>query len=1074
MAIDVKKKEDVQFSKLYEQLNSEQRRAVDEIEGPVMVLAGPGTGKTQVLAMRIANILKQTQMDPWNILCLTFTESATVMMRQRLVSIIGEAAYYVRISTFHAFCNDVMQEFPEKFVTAGVAVSDMESSIEWQVLSDVERIEIFRLLLDGLSGTSPLKPFGAPYLFLRDVVEGVRQLKREGVGGDEYMGMIDSVEVLIKAVGSILNDFFALKPNDRTDNVCENVFSELSRVVKGLDSELLWVTVRKKFEDYFVERDKVEDKREAGKLRTKLKNEVKQQFGKMEKHLPRQKDLLKVYVGYMEEMAKRGRYDYEDMVVRVEEKLKEDEELLAHYQEQFQYVLVDEYQDTNGAQNEIVRLLGSFYPNPNIFVVGDDKQSVFRFQGASMENLLTMYERYRESVQVITLKNNYRSQQVVLDAADGVINNNTELISKYIPEVTTSLTGMSGREGALLQCMEFDSEDDEVYGVAKSVKELIEEGVDPEEIAVLYRFNRDADDLLEALKKNGVLVRLEAGEDVLCDIKIKQLLKLLSYIAQEQKDEILADILQYDFWGLAELDVMKLLYFANNRNRLLRVLVDEKLLKEAGIVKIKPFLDVAKKIAQWRVLEKNSTLQHFFEVIINESGFLSYILKNDEKLSLLNKVTTIFNEIKQLSKGGQPLGVVDFVKHINILQENGMTLTAEPWQGREKAVRLMTVHKAKGLEFEHVFMTKLTDRHWGNIRDMNRVPLPAGIIKFDPVSGQENNEDERRLFYVALTRAKQQVYLTSARHNDSGRELIPSIFVREVSDEFMQKIEVSATENVLEKQLHNLTMVPKREAHVQEWLEGKLKGYVMSVTHLNNYLECPKLFYYRNLLRVPAAKTKHMAFGTAVHNALRDFFAQYGVKGNVPDMDYLIEKFNYHLGLEDLIESEKSDSVEFGKKVLTQYYDFYKEDLVAKTLLEYDFRPHGVHLDDLLLTGKLDKVEITGDGKKVNVVDYKTGNPDNAAKHLRSGESYRRQLVFYKLLGDLSPRFEYEVESGEIDFVQASKRTGKLVKKKFEISVDEVEELKETIKKVWGDIKELKFLEDEGCGECEYCKEKAI
>lgn len=1050
------------FDELYRQLNEEQRQAVDEIEGVVMVLAGPGTGKTQVLAMRVANILRQTQMDPGNILCLTFTESAATEMRQRLIDIISEAAYYVKISTFHAFCNDVIREWPEKFAQGGG---------KGQALSDMERVELFRSLLDRLPGTSQLKPFGNPYLYLKDVIENVKRLKQEGLSSDEFRKVLEKAEKFTSGGEEALGSFFTRKTSERTDETCDRVYRRLGDRAGKLKAEELWLPMKKKYEKYLGLRGTAETKRDEGKLRTVLKNDWRRIFSGMKNQLPKQKDLWKVYEAYQRELAERGRYDYEDMVMMVIGKFEDDEDLLAHYQERWQYILVDEYQDTNGAQNEVVRLLSSFYLNPNVFVVGDDKQSIFRFQGASMENLLTMYQQYRGCVKVITLKSNYRSQQVVLEAADSVIANNKGLITEYIPEATIELVGRSGRQSTLLERLEFNTEDDELYGVARKIKGLIEAGVEPDEVAVLYRFNRDGEDLLGLMLRMEIPVRLEAGEDVLRDGKIRQFLGLLTYLADEQKDEALADILQYDFWGLDSLEVLKVLYYVDRRNRLGRVLTDRRLLEEAGVSDPGPFLELVKKLAQWRMVEKNFTLQHLFVVVLDESGFLDYVLEDDNRLPLFNKVSTIFNEIKRIGRSGEPLGIKDFVARVGLLRDNGVALAAEPWQTKKKAVRLMTVHKAKGLEFEHVFLIKLTDHHWGNIRSRNRVPLPAGIVRFDPIREQENNEDERRLFYVALTRAKQQVYLSSARYGSRGQELIPAVFVREIESQHMKEVDTAEREEEAVERLKTMLAPAHLSAggNIRDWLQEKLENYVMSVTHLNNYLECPRLFYYRNLLRVPAAKTKHMAFGTAVHGALRDLFVKFNEKGRWPSDKYLIERFRYYLSREDLTDSEREDSAQFGETILGNYYRFYKGSFKPEVLVEYDFRSHNVRLGNLAITGKLDKIELLGD-KQVNVVDYKTGNPDKAARHLRDDGSYRRQLVFYKLLGDLSPRFPYEVISGEIDFVQPSKRTGKLVRRKFAIADEEVEQLKEVVERVGREIRELKFLDREGCGKCEYCK----
>lgn len=1055
------------FDELYQRLNAAQREAVDAIEGPVMVLAGPGTGKTQVLTMRVANILRQTDMAPWNILCLTFTESAAVAMQRRLFAIIGETAYQVHISTFHSFCNDVIQEFPEKF-TFGLG----------EVLSEVERVELFRELFDALPGESSLKPFGRPYLFLPDAIRAVALLKQEAIDPSEAHEFLQEAAAFVKAVGLPLREFIQLKVSQRDDASCERLREKLEELTK--DNSSLTAPWRALFERYERQRSAVEDKRAAGKLRTQLKNDLKKLLDRWEKQLPRQKSLLQVYAAYQKKLAGAGRFDFEDMIMRVVEAFRGDDQLLAHYQERFQYILVDEYQDTNGAQNEAVRLLGSFFPNPNVFVVGDDKQSIFRFQGASLENLLSFYEECRDHVLVVSLNDNYRSQQTVLDAAAAVIAHNEELVAKYVLQARGELAGRAGLARAALQQYAFDTEDEENYFVAMKVRTLIEQGVDQDEIAILYRFNRDMDSLLDVLLRLGVPVRLEAGENVLRDRRVRQLLQLLAYVADEQRDDVLAEILQFDFTGLDALDVLKVIHFAGRERRsLLTVVAGDDALEAAGVNDPKLFLRLARRLAQWRKVGQNSTLHQFFDTVLQESGLLDYILQADDKLPLLQRIETLYRELTRLNRVDHDLTVADFVARLTVLEESGLALMSSPRQTKKAAVRLMTAHRAKGLEFEHVFIVHLRDRHWGNLQERARVGVPPGLLKHDPIQGQENNEDERRLFYVALTRAKQQVYLSYARLDEAGRERVSSMFLREIPGEFIEEVDATPAEEVVVERLKasHLGEQAARSAaaareDIREWLSERLDSYIMSVTHLNNYLTCPRLFYYRNLLRVPAAKTKHMAFGTAVHAALRDLLNRYGEGGVLPSKVYLQDRFATHLEREILTKSDWDDSLAVGQRALGAYYNHYKGDFAQQALTEYGFRSHGVRVGGLLLTGKLDKIEVL-DGKKrlVSVVDYKTGNPDNAYKHLREDGDYRRQLVFYQLLAERSPRFEYKVIRGEIDFIQPSSRTGKFVKKKFEISPADVVDLEKTIKRVWREIKDLRFLEpDAACGECEYCR----
>ncbi|MEX0649525.1 MAG: ATP-dependent DNA helicase [Candidatus Andersenbacteria bacterium] len=1074
--IKAKQKAEGQFAELYDQLNAAQKKAVDTIEGPVMVLAGPGTGKTQTLAMRIANILQQTQLDPQNILCLTFTESGVAAMRQRLISIIGTPAYYVHIHTFHSFCNDIIGEHPELFMRAR----------EWQVLSDIEAVQLMQSLIDTLPGTSPLKPFGDPYLFLRDITGAIRDLKQEGISPQEFKQTLAAIKEFTEAAAQSLQVFHKLSVKERTESACEHLYALLQQAAttQELPASLVFV-MDHIFEAYQDRAQTADDARAVSKARTQFKNDIKKWIEGMARNLEKHRDIQKLYVRYGKELISRGRYDYEDMILMVVEKLKEDEGLLAEYQEQFQYILVDEYQDTNGAQNEVVELLGNFDTTPNIFVVGDDKQSIYRFQGASLNNMLTFYERYQADATVVSLEENYRSQGYVLEAAHSVISNNGESLAKYIPNIHTALTPQAGLPTKNIEWHEFESEEGEEHYIAQAVQALISDGVNPSEIAVLFRYNRDGGRLLRLLRSMDMPVRLEAGEDVLQDVAVQQFLTLLLYIHNAEQPHALARILQYEFWQIPSLDVFKITRYAGrNRADLLDSIASEAALKAAGVSDPSPFIDFTQNIAQWKQDLTNTTLQDFLHQVLHESGWLDYLLRAKGHLVTLKKLSTVLNKAKEFNRANPSASLEEFLDSVNLLRQYNIALTAEPWQVAENAVRLMTAHKAKGLEFEHVYVTKMNDRHWGNNRAPAKVSLPHGLVRYDMVVAGQNNEDERRLFYVAMTRAKKTLTLTRAIHNDKGRETVPSIFLKELPAESVTveqhyQQDDGIVSDIIMQAVHPLPAAS--DADVQAWLKSILGEYVMSVTHLNNYLECPRKFYVKNLLQVPSARTTHQAMGTAVHAALDDFCQTFNEGQAVGDKELLLKRFQYHLKREVLTDIERQDAWEKGESDLLAYYDHYKDAFCRYTLGEYSFASHGVQIDGLPLTGLIDKIELNDvedrkedgiwkDGAKVTVVDYKTGNPDRGLAKAKKGEDYHRQLVFYKLLCDQSPRFPFTMVAAEIDFIRPSDKKG-FIKKKVEIAEEEVEELKETIRRVWREVQELKFLDAQrACGECEACK----
>src|SRR3954471_20383428 len=348
------------YTQIYNGLNPQQKQAVDNIEGPVMVIAGPGTGKTQILSARIGKILLDTDTGPDNILCLTYTDAGVVAMRKRLLSFIGPDAYKVNIYTFHAFCNDIIQENLSLFEKTSM-----------DPISDLEKIELYKRLIDTLPKNHPLKRYrGDVYYEMSSLQSLFSTMKREGWSPEFINGKIDEY---IKSLPT------------RDEFICKRATNN--------------------FKKGDLRTDKIADATEkVEKLRAAV-NEFER---------------------FQQLMRSRNRYDFDDMINWVIKAFEDSPTLLLKYQEQFLYILVDEYQDTSGTQNKLVQLLISYWDKPNVFVVGDDDQSIYRFQGANVENMLAFADGYQKDLLTIVLVNNYRSVQPILDVSKTLINKNEE------------------------------------------------------------------------------------------------------------------------------------------------------------------------------------------------------------------------------------------------------------------------------------------------------------------------------------------------------------------------------------------------------------------------------------------------------------------------------------------------------------------------------------------------------------------------------------------------------------------------------------------------------------------------
>jgi DNA helicase-2/ATP-dependent DNA helicase PcrA len=374
----------------------------------------------------------------------------------------------------------------------------------------------------------------------------------------------------------------------------------------------------------------------------------------------------------------------------------------------------------------------------------------------------------------------------------------------------------------------------------------------------------------------------------------------------------------------------------------------------------------------------------------------------------------------------------------------------------------MTVHKAKGLEFEHVFLIKVLSGKWDNSSSRSLIKLPLGILRYD-VATSDNLEEDRRLFYVALTRAKKQIYLSYSRFNDSRREQLASQFISEINPKSIEKI---SSDSVIEsKALESLfyPSIPKiQSTSLSSYLQNYLStSYRFNITHLNSYLKCPLCFFFKTILRLPYPKTKSLSFGTSVHGAMAYLTQVYKKDNALISLSQFLSIFDLNLKRENLSKNDYQDLLSHGHQVLTDYYEHYKNDFNGRCLTEHDFKFFNIRMDDIPLTGKIDKIEFLS-GQKVNVVDYKTGKPDSKYQELSPEGDYFRQLVFYKLLCSEAKAFPYEVVSGTIDFIEKNNKN-LFVRKNYSLTVDDVSKLKSQITQVFSKIKSLDFTPNPKC-----------
>lgn len=1018
------------FQKEYDKLNAHQRSAVDTIEGPVMVIAGPGTGKTQILAARIGKILLDTDIHPDNILCLTYTDAGAIAMRRRLLDFIGPDAYRVNIHTFHSFCHNVIQHNLSVFRKNSLSP-----------VSELESVELFKKLIDTLPPNHPLKRYR----------------------GDEYY-----------EIGNLQSLFSVMKREGWTPEFLNTCIDEY---IKSLPER----------ETYIYKRAGKNFKKGDLKM-----DDIREETDKMEKL----RAAVNEFPRFRMMMDEARRYDFDDMITWVIRAFEENPNLLSQYQERFQYVLVDEYQDTSGTQNRLVELLINYWDKPNVFVVGDDDQSIFRFQGANVENMMDFRRMFADDLSTVVLTHNYRSSQPILDVSKSVIDRNEERLINKIQGLSKELLSAGDDVKHLTHppvIREYHSEKDELAGIAADIESLITRGVSPGHIAVIYREHKYGLELSRYLRLSGIPVYSRKTVNLLEEPFARKIFKLLRYVKAELEipysgDSILFEIMHYDFFGIPPIEAAKLAADAADRKTggpLRKKLLEKTSSAQADLFENKALESLSRLSVLMEKLvgdAPNVPLQKFFEEVVYESGILSYVVKNEMRHYLMQILTSLFDFVKDETARNPYLDLKGIIRTLDLMIHQKISLPMAQVTGNEKGVNLLTAHGCKGLEFEYVFVAGTISSYWeGKSASKRGYRMPDNI--FRTLNEKTDTEEQRRLFYVALTRAEQSLTVSYYQYDNNEKEQEPSLFIAELLEGSGLKVEKPAVDEELRFKYSLLqfnNQAPEIEKAEEDFIAPLVEKFQMNVTALNNYLECPLNFYYNSLLHIPSSKSEAAVFGSAVHHALDQLFKKMQDnksktgKAEFPPIASLFEDFSNFLKWNRQCFTDESfaKKLEYGQEILTRYYEKYAPFWNRAAQPEYVI-PATV-VNGIPLKGMLDKVEMLGGGK-VNVVDYKTGDPDKSRAKLKGpdeknphGGNYWRQAVFYKLLLDSFKRGEWNVVSTEFDFVEPDKRK-ELTKHRVDISEADIETVKQQISTVWQKVKARDFYT--GCGktDCRWC-----
>lgn len=1088
----------------YNKLNDAQKAAVDAIEGPVLVLAGPGTGKTQLLSARVAKILASPDILPSNVLCLTFTDNAARNMLERLEQMVGKPAYHVNIHTFHSFGEQIINQYPDYFTDRPLL----------QAVDELGKYEILRAIFEKLPHSDPLSlKVGDEYVFLKDAQNAITWLKHNALSPDQFDEILKANRKFLKAADKLVTGVFKTTPSAKQ-------IGHYQQLVRAL-APLASTTRLYGFMDYgwqsLMELREALKQTEAGTGRfapamtawrlawlekNKVGNYIFKDSGKNQAKLL---SLVKIYETFQAQMTSQGFYDFEDMVMEVVQAIEKHTDLRLNLQERYQYVLVDEFQDTNKAQLRILTALGDnpvYEGRPNLMVVGDPNQAIYAFQGAENSNVLAFMSQYRD-VKIINLTDNYRSTQAILDASIELIKQNPGAADM----LTLKDLHLAAKAPLSVNILEHDvlsSELAQYQWVTDKIKQYLKSGTSPEEIAVIAPRHRYLERLMPYLATAKIPVAYERRENILDSPLVVQLLKMAELVVAladgnyGDADALFAEVLNYRFWKLPPEELIEVSLEAyDQRKHWIALLIKHKdpvvrstalwltaLAKSAKTEPLEYILDALSGSPQAGVDspdedESSPTPQSKGKFV---SPFMEYYFSDrqldthtDDYLAYLGQLSTLRQHLRSW-KPKTMLYIADLIEFVRLHRQAGIKIVDNnPHTQTVKAVQVMTAYKAKGLEFSVVFAINAQDEVWGpKARGYNaRIRLPKNL----PIKPAGDTDDDKlRLFFVALTRAKHTLHITSYTHNLDNKLSLGLSFIGGNSPDsdpihpaFRPKYIRSQVGAEAARILSTDWAYRYRQiiADKPSLFEPILERYKLSVTHLNNFLDVvnggPEYFLLHNLLRFPAAMSAPAAYGDAIHKTLDWIYTERRKNGAMP-LSRAWKSF-----FVDILARKHLPSAEFvryqtrGLKALAFYLENRHDQFKSEDIIEHSFAHEGVVIDGARLTGKIDKI-IRRSPTELAVIDFKTGKPSSSWQgsddyERRKLHRYEQQLLFYKLLVDNSASYSrrYQLNRGALEFIEADENREIAEPLELKYSPQKITEFARLLKAVWEKIMTLDF-----------------
>ena len=1053
-------------------LNAKQQEAVNKIFGPLLVIAGPGTGKTELVSARVANIIEQDAASANNILCLTFTNSGQTAMRERLTSYIGPDAYKVHIHTYHSFGSQIIAEnsdyFPER---------DFDTAID-----DVASFNLIEQIQTKLSHKMPLRKRRE----ITDIQTTIKECKENLLSAADLEAIVTSNQSFANRINPLLAPIPSTPPRRNTEKEAYiSIHADIFNQLLELDTDHLVIdrghvqifTILHLLTEALAEA--IKETAASAKPTTKYLTAWRNKFLVKDSHdhfvlesFPTLKlaSLATILKQYEQHLTENSLYDYTDMILEAIRTIEQNDDLKYTLQERYQFILLDEYQDTNPAQQHLIDLLTdnpAHEGRPNIMAVGDDDQAIYSFQGADVQIFQNFYTHYNlTSEDIVCLTDNYRSSASILGLGNEIRDQLGYRFADDEEGINKQLTPHHNKPTSVnyLQFANYMQENDYI---AREVAAKITENPD-DTVAIIAPRHKYLESIVPYFKKHSVAITYDKRENILEEPLVVQLLQVarlcIAIHDQTPTDHLWPEILTYEYWRVRPEDIWRLSKTARESNKSWLELALDNPIDHPDISRVAKLIYAISLQTELAPLEAAvdyitgsqiapghdvpSPIHDFY--VSHHSDATLY-----ETLAILH---TLRDHIRTYtSKSDTRLHLRDLLKLADdYTAAEQKIISTVSFRETGSRVSLLSAHQSKGLQFDHVYLISSNDHAWSNARgNNNKLTLPANMTKIRHTGATD--DEKLRLLFVAITRTKSHLTITMSDQDFEGTRREPLRYYANALTPTTPPDVETPTIDDLERSWEYKHV--QAAGQLADFFAPELERYTLSPTHLNNFVDLsysgPHKFFVSNFLRFPEAPSVSTNYGSAIHAALD--YAQ----STSTEPDQVIAEFVKALDRRQLTDEEYEQILARGTDSLRQYLvDRAEIFALPHVETEVNLRSEHVIIGDTRLTGKIDRIEIDDTTKTITVIDYKTGSADAKLDPARvqKDRNAEMQLYFYKLLLENSVKYQnYKVTTGRIEFVEPDLETGTIFHPEITFDDAKYARLKQLVQAVWSKIMSFDF-----------------